>query len=70
MRYRKARSSDKEGIANVLKECYNIDSVKEGSEVFYLEINKGINYILAIDDGKVVGLVSWFFLGFPKHALA
>ncbi len=61
---------DKEGIALVLKEGYNIDSVKEGKEVFEMEIKKGFNYIVAEEDGKIIGLTTWYMHGLPKHGLA
>ena len=70
MIYRKATLKDKKGIAAVLKECYNIDSAEEGIEAFNIEIKRGINYIVAEENNTIIGLVTWFFHGLPKHQLA
>ena len=67
---RKAIEKDAEGIAVVLKESYNIDSVKEGKDVFSSEIGKGVNYIVAEEDRKIIGLTTWYVHGLPKHGLA
>ena len=70
MKYRKATLKDAKGIAKVLKESYNIKDIKEGSEVFKFEREKRHNYIVAINKGKIVGLVTWVIHGLPKHQLA
>lgn len=70
MIYRNATSKDAKGIAIVLKECYNIDSIGEGIEAFNLETKRGINYIIAEENNKIAGLVTLFFHGLPKHELA
>ncbi len=67
--YRKATEKDAEGIAVVLKESYNIDSVEEGKEVFKNETKKGYNYIVAEENGKIIGIVTWQVHGLPKHEL-
>ena len=69
MQIRKATSKDAEQIAVVLKECYNIDSIKEGTEVFKKETSKRYNYIVAVEDEKVIGIVTWQMHGLPKHQL-
>ena len=70
MQYRKAKPEDASGIGLVLKESYNIDSVKEGEAVFSSEISKGHQYIVAVDDsGKTVGIATWLSHGLPKHGL-
>ena len=69
MKIRKFSEKDAEGIAIVLKESYNIDSVEEGKEVFEMELKKGMNYIVAEDNGKVVGLTTWIGHGLAKHGL-
>jgi len=66
---RKASLKDAEGIAKVLKGVYNISSVKEGKEAFKFERKEGRNYLVAIKDGKIVGLTTWLFHGLPKHGL-
>ncbi|MBD3164827.1 GNAT family N-acetyltransferase [Candidatus Woesearchaeota archaeon] len=70
MDIRKATKKDAEGIALVLKESYNIDSIEEGKEVFSEELRKGYNFIAAEHNGKIVGLTSWIVHGLPKHGLA
>jgi N-acetylglutamate synthase-like GNAT family acetyltransferase len=69
MNYRKATAKDGKGIATVLKECYNIDSVEEGKAVFKKETAKDYHFIVADDNGKIAGLVTWQMHGLPKHQL-
>lgn len=69
MQYRKAASKDAKGIANVLVKSYNIKTIKEGINVFKEEAKKKYNYVLAVDTGKIVGLVTWQIHGLPKHEL-
>jgi|TARA_B100002003_G_C14004829_1_gene484955 ribosomal protein S18 acetylase RimI-like enzyme len=69
MKFRKATSKDAVGIATVLKECYNIDSIKEGTITFKDEVVKKYNYIVADDDGRIAGIVTWQMHGLPKHQL-
>lgn len=69
MKIRKATEKDTEGIAVVLKESYNIDSIEEGKEAFLMELKKGMNYIVAEDKGKIIGLTTWIAHGLPKHGL-
>jgi ribosomal protein S18 acetylase RimI-like enzyme len=70
MAIRKATINDADGIAVVLKESYNITSVQEGKEAFLMELQKGIKYIVAEEEGKIVGLTTWLMHGLPKHGLA
>lgn len=67
---RKATKEDKEGIAEVLKQSYNIGTKEEAIQVFEQEITKGHNYIIAEEDGKVIGLTTWTIHDLPKHELA
>jgi len=69
MGYRKAKQEDAEQIAFVLKECYNIDTIEEGINVFKEETTKKYNYIVAVENGKVIGIVTWQMHGLPKHQL-
>ncbi len=69
MKFRKATAKDAVGIATVLKECYNIDSIKEGINVFKEEVQKKYNYIIADDEGRIAGLTTWQMHGLPKHQL-
>ena len=68
MKFRRAKGKDAVGIATVLKECYNIDSIEEGVKVFEEEVAKKYNFIVA-DDGRVAGLVTWQVHGLFKHGL-
>ncbi len=70
MEFRKATIADATGVAEVLKECYNIKSVDEGKKVFEDERVKGHNYIVAVVDGKIIGLTTWLTHGLFKHGLA
>lgn len=70
MKLRKARLSDAKGIANVLVKSYNIRGLKEGVEVFKNEAKKSHHYIVAEENGKIIGIVTWLMHGFPKHQLA
>lgn len=69
MKFRKATAKDAKGIANVLVKSYNIKDVKEGIAAFKEEVQKKYNYIIAVDNGKVVGLTTWQVHGLPKHQL-
>lgn len=69
MNFRKANAKDAVGIATVLKECYNVDSIKEGINAFKEEVAKRHNYIVADDDGRIVGITTWKMHGLPKHQL-
>ena len=70
MQIRKSNSNDAEGIANVLVQSYNIKDIKEGIEVFESEIKKFHHYIVAEEEGKIIGIVTWLMHGLPKHQLA
>ncbi len=69
MEFRKATSKDAKGIANVLIQSYNIKDVKEGISAFKEEVQKKYNYIIAVDNGKIVGLTTWQVHGLYKHQL-
>ena len=69
MKFRKAVGKDAVGIATVLKECYNISSIKEGVSTFKEEVAKRYNFIVADDDGRISGLTTWQVHGLPKHGL-
>ncbi|HZX45039.1 MAG TPA: GNAT family N-acetyltransferase [Candidatus Nanoarchaeia archaeon] len=69
MMIRDATSMDARGIGAVLKECYNIASVEEGVLVFNSETAKGHHYIVAEDNGKIVGLTTWLMHGLFRHQL-
>jgi len=69
MKIRKAKIIDAKGIANVLVQSYNIKNLKEGIEVFKNEIKKNHHYIIAEENGKIIGIVTWVTHGLPKHQL-
>ena len=69
IKLRNAVKADARQIAAVLRECYNISSLEEGAEVFLSEMKKGISYIVAEENGKVIGLITWYIHGLPKHGL-
>lgn len=69
MKIRKAILKDKEGIGNVLKQSYNIKTIEEGMQIFEEEQKKRHNYIVAEEDGKIVGIVTWTVHDLPKHEL-
>ena len=69
MKFRKATIKDSKGIANVLVKSYNIKDLKEGVNVFKSEIKRSHNYIVAADNKKIAGIVTWVAHGLPKHRL-
>lgn len=69
MKIRKATLKDTKGIADVLVQSYNIKDLGEGSRVFRDEIQKNHHYIVAIEKGKIIGIVTWLVHGLPKHQL-
>jgi len=70
MEIRKATVQDAEQIAEVLVSFYNMDDKEEAKETFTNERIKGFHYIVAEDNGKIIGLVTWLMHGLPKHMLA
>jgi ribosomal protein S18 acetylase RimI-like enzyme len=70
MIFRKAASQDAKGIARVLVKCYNISDLNDGIDVFKNEIKKLHNYLVAEDDKRIIGIVTWTMHGLPKHQLA
>jgi len=69
MKLRKATSKDTKKIAEVLVKSYNIKDLKEGINIFKSETKKFHNYIVAEDNDRVVGIVTWVVHGLPKHQL-
>ena len=70
MKIRQAKPSDARGIANVLANSYNVKDLKEGMEVFRIETAKQHHWIVAEDNGKIIGIATWIMHGLPKHQLA
>jgi len=69
MNIRKANPKDAKGIANVLVQSYNIKNLKEGINVFKNETKKSHHYIVAEENKKIIGVVTWLMHGLPKHQL-
>ena len=69
MKIRKAGLKDAKGIANVLLKSYNIKDLNEGINVFKDEAKKSYNYIVAEENSKIIGIVTWLMHGLPKHQL-
>jgi len=69
MKFRKAKQKDAKGISNVLIKSYNIKDLNEGVQVFNKETKKFHNYIVADEEGKIAGIVTWIAHGLPKHQL-
>ncbi len=67
---RNATPNDSKGIAHVLIQSYNIKDLEEGVQVFMSESKKPHHYIVAEENGKIVGIVTWLMHGLPKHQLA
>ena len=69
MKCRKATLRDAKGIAQVLIKSYNIKSESEAANIFKTELKKLHNYIVAEDNKKIAGIVTWLVHGLPKHQL-
>tara|TARA_A100001011_G_C14215969_1_gene802058 strand:- start:806 stop:1291 length:486 start_codon:yes stop_codon:yes gene_type:complete len=67
--FRVATYNDKNQIAKVLIDFYNMNDLNEASNVFVDELKKDFHYIVAIENGEIIGLVSWLTHGLPKHGL-
>ena len=66
---RVAYYDDKEQISKVLLDFYNMNDRDEAVNTFLSEIDKDFRYIVAIENGKIIGLVTWLMHGLPKHGL-
>ena len=60
---------DANAVANVLLDFYNMKDMAEAEETFFLELKKDFHYIVATEDEKIIGLVTWIMHGLPKHGL-
>ena len=69
IKIRKPLLNDVDEIANVLLDFYNIEDHQEAKKVFIGEQKKDFHYLLAVEDDKVLGLVTWITHGLPKHGL-
>jgi len=66
---REASYDDKEQIAKVLLDFYNMNDHDEAIKSFTAELEKDFHYLVAEQDGKIIGLVTWLMHGLPKHGL-
>ncbi len=66
---KEATSKDEIQISDVLLDFYNMDDRDEAINTFLSEIEKDFHYIVAIENGKIIGLVTWLMHGLPKHGL-
>ena len=67
--YRKATLKDVDQISSVLMDFYNMDNYNEANGAFTSEIGKDFNYIVALQNDIIIGLVTWLPHGLPKHGL-
>ena len=66
---RKAQNTDVKEIALVLLDFYNMENYEEAVQTFQTENDKDYHYIVAIENEKIIGLVTWVMHGLPKHGL-
>ena len=66
---RKAQNIDAKEIALVLLDFYNMENYEEAVQTFQTENDKDYHYIVAIENEKIIGLVTWVMHGLPKHGL-
>jgi len=66
---KQASYADKNQIAEVLLEFYNMSDINEAINSFLSELEKDFHYIVAVQENKIIGLVSWLMHGLPKHGL-
>jgi len=67
--FRKAEHEDRDQIAGVLLDFYNMENAEEAVRTFETELNKDYHYIVAMENEKIIGLVTWVMHGLPKHGL-
>ena len=66
---REATYHDKDQIAKVLLDFFNMKDADEAAQSFNNELDKDFHYIVAEEAGKILGLVTWVIHGLPKHGL-
>ena len=67
--FKKATIDDKNDIAEVLLDFYNMNDLNEAISAFSSELEKDFHYIVAIEKDKIIGLITWLMHGLPKHGL-
>ena len=66
---RNAKEKDSDQIAIVLLDFYNMKNKEEATRTFQSESQKGYHYIVAKQNDKIIGLVTWLTHGLLKHGL-
>ena len=66
---RRAKEEDALKIAYVLLDFYNIKDQEEAKKTYIDERGKEFHYIVATENNKILGLVTWLVHGLPKHGL-
>ncbi|MFC1728331.1 GNAT family N-acetyltransferase [Nanoarchaeota archaeon] len=69
VKFRKSKLTDAKQIAEILKAGFRISNVAEGIFVFKEESKTAHNYLVAEEEGKIVGIIVWRRIGLPKHRL-
>lgn len=68
IKIRRASLEDADGIAEILLESYNMNTIKEAKDAFLNE-SKMFNFIVAEKGENIIGIASWLMHGLPKHGL-
>ena len=66
---REATLKDVDQICSVLVDFYNMKDIAEAETAFLSEMEKEFHYIVATQNDKIIGLVTWVPHGLPKHGL-
>ena len=66
---REALLKDVDQICSVLIDFYNMQDIAEAEKAFLSEMEKEFHYIVATQNDKIIGLVTWVSHGLPKHGL-
>ena len=57
--FRKAEHKDRNQIAGVLLDFYNMENAEEALRTFETEANKGFHYIVAMENEKIIGKIQF-----------
>ena len=69
VKVREATLKDVDQICYVLVDFYNMEDNAEAKKAFISEMEKDFHYIVATQNDKIIGLVTWLPHGLPKHGL-
>ena len=69
IKIREATLKDVNQICSVLVDFYNMKNNSEAEKAFISEMEKDFHYIVATQNNKIIGLVTWLPHGLPKHGL-